>query len=76
MKMKFEIGHEYEANDPGLGEIKVIGRTAQFIKVQNAFGNRFRMKVREDEDGVEYAFDSSVGNRWREAATYKAIWEI
>lgn len=74
--MKFEVGHEYEANDSGLGTIKIIGRTAQFIKVQNFYGAQFRMKVREDEDGSEYAFDSSVGRKWREAVTYKAAWEV
>lgn len=74
--MRFEVGKTYEANDPGVSSITVEGRTAQYIKVRNEFCNRFRMKIREDEDGTEYAYDSSVGLQWREAATYKATWEV
>ena len=72
---KFEVGHEYEACDMGLDPIKVVGRTAQFIKIKNGICNEYRMKIRMDDDGVEYAYDSSVGMKWREAATYKATWE-
>lgn len=72
----FEIGHEYEATEPSMSHIKIIGRTRNFINVENDFGNQFRMKIRTDDDGDEYAYDSSVGAAWREAATYKAIWDV
>ena len=74
--MRFEVGKEYEANDPRLSTIKIIGRTEHFVKVKNDLGNQFRMKIRVDDDGNEYAYDSSVDMLWREAATYKATREV
>ena len=75
IRMKFEVGKSYEANDPGHVTIKIIGRTEKTIKVRNEYGYEWRMKIRTDEDGNEYAFDSSVGKKWVESFTYRATLE-
>lgn len=70
----FEVGHEYEAADRGFGTIKVLSRTDKTVTVQNHHGNKFRMKLRQN-DGVEYVYDMSFGRNWAFALTYRADWD-
>ena len=71
---RFQFGKSYGAADGVFDPIKVIDRTTATIKVKNSCGNVWRMKIRTDEHG-EYVVDSSVPANWRQAATYRAIWE-
>ena len=72
---KFEVGKEYEANDPGLDPIKVIRRTAKCIIVDNGT-SKWRMVVKIDEEGDEYVVDSSVPKKWQEMFRYSARWNV
>ncbi len=70
---KFEIGKTYLPNDSGFEMIKVLNRTPKMIKVTNKdTGSIWRMRIRTDENGDEYATDSSVPRKWRHAFTYYA----
>lgn len=75
MGKRFEIGKSYEAEDRGISPITVTGRTAHYVIVVNEYGNAWRMKIREDNKG-EYAIDLSVGRKWSDAYTYRAMWEV
>lgn len=73
--MQFETGRTYGAMDCGIDPITVIRRTRRCIIVDNGV-NQWRMMVRMDDDGTEYAVDSSVPVRWRVAYTYSTRWEV
>lgn len=73
LSKRFVVGCEYEANDPGFGTIRIIKRTAKSIRVTNGV-NEWMMRIKTDNDGIEYAADSSVGRKWIIALTYKASW--
>lgn len=73
--MNFEVGHSYEANDPGYDPIKILRRTGKTIWVDNGQA-KWSMRVKRDENGNEMVTDSSVPVRWRDAFTYKANWEV
>ena len=74
--MMFEVGKSYESNDPGLSIITVLKRTGKMIKVRNDRGYEWRMKIRVDDDGNEFAYESALGKKWIDAFTYKACWEV
>ncbi len=66
---KFEVGEKYEPNDAGLSPIKIIKRTDKTCLVENKDGSRWRMRIRQTDDG-EMMIDSSVPGKWRGAFTY------
>ena len=68
----FEVGREYEPNDANYPPIKVIKRTAKMIQCQSDSGSIFRMRIRTDAYGNEYATDSSVPRKWQDIFTYQA----
>lgn len=75
MGKQFEEGHTYEATESGYDPITIIKRTAKSVRVSNG-QNKWMMRIRLDKDGNEYVTDSCVSPKWREAFTYRAIWEI
>ena len=70
---QFREDHFYFPNDPGFDVITVEKRTAKMIFVSTPIGVKWRMKIKVDENGNEYAVDSSVTPRWRFALTYQAL---
>jgi hypothetical protein len=74
--MSFEVGKEYECNDCGISNIKVLKRTEKTLWVENDVHSQWRMRIREDEHGYEYVTDSTVPRKWREAFTYSARWVV
>ena len=70
---KFEVGKTYEWYQREYDPIKVIGRTKCFVIVQNSCST-WRMKVKTDVSGDEYAVDSSVPKTCRDAFTVSAKW--
>ncbi len=75
MEDKFKIGRMYYPGDRSYDPITVIRRTPKFIVVTggwNCEGNTWRMLIRHDHDGTEFAVDSSVPTNWRGAFTYCA----
>ena len=76
MAHRFEEGCVYEPYANEFENIRVIRRTAKTITVEGTEGDvRWMMRVKTDEDGNEYAVDSKVPTKWREAFTYKAEWK-
>lgn len=74
-KAKFIVGKWYDAYDHTFPSIKVLKRTPKMIEVENEITLiKYRMKIHLDADGNEYAVDSSVPKRWREAFTYNSKW--
>ena len=69
---KFQVDHFYLANDPNFGGVTVERRTDKTIFVVNHNGVGFRMRVKVDKNGNEYAVDSSVPTKWRLAFMYEA----
>ena len=72
---RFEVGRTYECYDRGFSPVTVIKRTARMIKVKNDCGSEWRMLIRRDENGEEFAQDSSVNGKWALAFRYFAKWE-
>ena len=72
---KFEIGKRYEWYQREYGWIKVLRRTAKCITVTNG-GSTWRMVIRQDTEDNEYVVDSSVPEKWRDAFTCSAKWEL
>lgn len=70
----FQIGKKYRAVDCGIDPITVIGRTRCYVFVDNSVA-QWRMRVHVDEDGNEWATDSTAPKYWQNACTYGAIWE-
>lgn len=73
--MKFEVGKEYEPYQREYGSVKVIRRTDRTIWVEKheSWGDhRWFMRIKRDADGNEYAVDSKVPYKWRDAFTYMA----
>ena len=68
----FHVGRWYDSNDRSYDPVKVIKRTVKYIRVRNTCGNEWRMLIRVDIDGNEYAIDRSVPSHWRYAFTYCA----
>lgn len=73
---KFEVGESYKPYDACFDSIKVIKRTPKMIQVMNPEGNIWRMRIRIDNNGNEYATDSCVPLKWRTAFTYCAEWKV
>ena len=72
MSKFFEVGMSYRANDSRYDPIKVLRRTNKCIFVTNG-SNTWRMLVRVDDEGNEYATDSSIPNKWRDTMTFSAM---
>ena len=69
---QFQVDHFYLANESSFGGVTVERRTNRTIFVVNHNGVRFRMRIKVDENGNEYAVDSSVPAKWRMAFSYYA----
>lgn len=70
---KFEVGCVYTPYAREFEPIRVISRTEKTITAQGVeCGVQWRMRVRTDEDGNEFAVDSKVPQKWRTAFTYGA----
>ena len=72
MEDKFVVGGSYYPGDRSYSPIKILSRTDKSIKVENDNGAVWRMRIKHDHDGTEFAVDSSVPVRWRGAFTYCA----
>lgn len=72
---QFEVGKRYEWNQGDWGSITVLRRTQKSITATNG-GSTWRMLIRRDTDGNEYVVDSSVPQKWRDAFTCSAKWEL
>ena len=67
----FEVGKSYEPYADEFDPITIIRRTDKMIWVDNG-QIQWKMRVRMDANGNEYAVDSSVPLSWRDAFTYTA----
>ena len=76
MAQKFEVGKEYEAYQREYGTIKIVRRTEKTIWVVTNVGIEFFMRVKIDPNGDEYAVDSTVPKKWRDAFTYRPEYEV
>ena len=65
----FEVGKYYEPYQSEFPGIKIIKRTNKTILADNGL-LEFRMKIRKDNNGDEFAIDMSVPECWRDAFTY------
>ena len=72
---KFQVGRMYEPYATEFEPIEVVRRTEKTIWVKNESAE-WRMRIKTDENGNEYAIDSTVPGKWREAFTYKAEYEV
>ena len=72
---QFEIGKKYEPYGSGFAPVTVTRRTAKTVWVTNG-QNEWRMKVRQNANGDEYAVDSSVPTKWRDEFTYSSLWKV
>ena len=70
----FEVGKFYQPYDGGFFPIKILKRTEKTIWVDKD-GVRWKMRIRKDTNGNEFAVDSSVPPKWRDAFMYSASWE-
>ena len=71
MAKKFEVGKSYEPYQREFDPITVLRRTEKTIWVDNGQA-AWRMRIRKDRCGNEFAIDSSVPANWRDAFTYEA----
>lgn len=69
---KFVVGEIYEAYQREYGNIKILRRSDKSIWVRNDNGIEWMMRIKKDADGNEFAIDSLVPRKWREAFTYTA----
>lgn len=70
--MKFIVGYEYYPDGDGFDPIRVLKRTEKTMWVTNG-NDSWRMRIRTDDAGREYASDSSNRAKWyRAALTYRA----
>lgn len=70
----FEVGKCYRAADCRYDPITITKRTEKCVCVTNGQAD-WRMRIRYDKDGNEYAVDSSEPARYRNDATYSAKWK-
>ena len=68
---RFEVGKQYEPYQTEYEAITVIRRTEKTIWVKHSQAE-WMMRIRVDADGNEYAVDSTVPKKWRDAFTYTA----
>lgn len=71
---RFEEGKFYGAVDTAVPPIEILKRTEKMIQVRNDYCT-WRMRIKVDWKGTEYATDSSVPYAWRECYTYMAKYE-
>lgn len=70
---QFVVGKVYQPNDRSFDPVRVTKRTARFVFLENPINSaKWRMLIRTDADGNEYATDSSVPARYRDDFTYQA----
>ena len=73
MTYKFEVGSVYTPYAREFEPMRIVGRTEKTITVESVEGGvQWKMRVRTDDNGNEYAVDSKVPQRWRTAFTYSA----
>ena len=73
MEKKFEIGKTYDAYQREFGNITILKRSEKSIWVRNNTGIEWRMRIKKDNLGNEFAVDSLVPRKWRDAFTYSAL---
>ena len=71
MARTFQVGKAYRPYQTELDSMTVIRRTDKTIWCDTD-GVKWSMRIKKDEDGNEYAVDSSVPSHWRDAFTYEA----
>ena len=71
---KFEVGKEYDPYQREFDPVKVIKRTEKTIWVQKD-EITWMMRIKHDAERNEYAVDSKVPHKWRDAFVYSALWE-
>ena len=71
----FEVGKMYGAADGSFDPIIILKRTDKTIVVHSPTGSSWRMKIRTDDEGNEFAYDSYVPVRWRSCVYYSSVWE-
>lgn len=69
---KFEIGKRYNAHRKEWGYITILRRTEKTIWVRDGSGIEWKMRIKHDNNGNEYAVDSVVLPKWRDGFTYSA----
>ena len=72
MANSFEVGKTYNAYQKEFGTITVLKRSEKSIWVRNNTGIEWRMRIKKDNLGNEFAVDSLVPRKWRDAFTYTA----
>lgn len=73
---RFEALKSYQPNDFMFDPVMVMRRTAKYIHVVNRSGAMWRMKIRKDADGNEYAIDSTKPVKDRSSFTYQAMYVL
>ena len=68
---KFEVGKEYEPYQREFDPVTVIKRTDKTIWVKKD-DVTWMMRIKHDANGNEWAADSTVPYKWRDAFTYMA----
>lgn len=68
---RFEVGKQYEPYQAEFEAVTVIRRTKKTIWVKHS-QPVWSMRIKTDADGNEYAVDSTVPKKWRDAFTYTA----
>ena len=71
MKKRFEVGKQYEPYQTEFEAVTVIRRTEKTVRVRTSQAE-WSMRIKTDADGNEYAVDSTVPRKWRDAFTYTA----
>lgn len=71
MSKVFEVGKQYAPYAAEFGFILIKRRTEKTIWVDNG-QTEWRMRIRRDNNGNEYAVDSCVPKKWMDAFTYQA----
>lgn len=71
MSRKFVVNREYSPYQSEYEPIIIMRRTEKTIWVSNR-SCAWLMRIKRDKDGNEFAVDSSVPKKWRDAFTYFA----
>ncbi len=70
---KFVVGQSYYWADCGFDPFTVLSRTEKTIKVTNG-NSTWRMKIRHDDDGMEWVRDSSMDRSKYSLFISRPIW--
>ena len=76
MGKKFEVGKTYYPYQKEYGSIMILKRTEKTIWVRNDDEIEWQMRIKYDDFGNEFAVDSAVSKKWRDAFTYSSNREL